>query len=199
LSNCARCGKQFDKNEKQFDSEIVYKTKLNYEFSLNDKMPNNPYREKHLCQSCYVEEYEKLPLTRQQNKIIAHRRQFKTGWGITIAGFFIGFSVFSTVESFYEMWKYGYILNGFSLFVIFIFGICVFSVYAVMWHYKKKKQKQSEQIKLTTNQKVGTALTATITVGTLTLMPNGTPIVYAAVIWVVAVFVLMVVLLLRKR
>jgi hypothetical protein len=34
---------------------------FNYELTLNDKLPQNPYREKNLCSKCYREVYENQP------------------------------------------------------------------------------------------------------------------------------------------
>lgn len=61
MSTCARCGKEFGFFSTKFNSETVYDTEFNYNSTLNAKLPNNPYRGKHLCAKCYREVYESSP------------------------------------------------------------------------------------------------------------------------------------------
>jgi hypothetical protein len=93
--NCAKCGKKFRWWKGGFDSNSVYSMEFRYNYSLNQKLPNNPYKEKLLCDNCYRETWEKAPMpfelpkpNQQQNAVSDIRNDEKELLRGTLTGFF---------------------------------------------------------------------------------------------------------------
>lgn len=61
MGNCAKCGKEFGLYTTRYASGTLYDAEMGFELSLDDRCPENPYREKNLCKKCYKEVYENAP------------------------------------------------------------------------------------------------------------------------------------------
>jgi hypothetical protein len=61
MGSCAKCGRDFGLYTTKYASGTLYDAEMGFELSLDDRYPENPYREKNLCKKCYEEVYENAP------------------------------------------------------------------------------------------------------------------------------------------